>query len=380
MERVTFVDFGSEWRYWHEDAPVPSSWSDPAFDDRAWPVGNAPLGYNTNESGTRIYPGSSFKMRPLVALFRSAFAVADAERHQSARLVMAVHRNTGFRIFLNGAPVAWDGVPSPVYGSEAPTAMYSNSDTSRLPLQFSIPGRLLKSGRNVIAAETRHARREYGALTFDLALAGGVSVLDRTQFAAGAALPVPPTITVGAQAPDFEWLEVGTKKPRRLREFFGKPFLLQFSGAECLACWKKLPVIRRWADAGIQCLSISSWGTVDDMASPAERHAKLLDGIAVGAEPKAYDPQQTACYRLYGIFNGSILVGADARVLAVATGFALDDFLREAEAIDAAVRSLGARVAEMPRQIRVVGGADDWRVVTTRGPEVAGIGSSMHSG
>jgi hypothetical protein len=365
MRRSTFVPFGAIWRYRHEEGPVPTGWTRTTFDDSSWPLGPAPLGYNTNERGTRIYPGASFKRRPASAQLRHDFTLdrIDAEAGQS--LTLAVHRNTGLRVYLNGEIVAWDGIPSLEMADDVTTGSLTTSDTSRFPLQFSISGRTLRAGRNVLAVDLRHTRREYTALTFDLALASGDAPLDRLEFAAAVSPPIPEPIAVGARAPDFEWLELKTLRRRRLSEQFGEPFLLQFSGAECRPCWKKLPIVRRWADAGLACLSISSWGTVADMAAPAQRHAPLLEGISIGAEPAAYDPHQTACYQKYGIFNGSILVGADGHVLALATGFALDDYLHEVRTIDAILRGRGFEIADVPKNIGVVGGADDWRVVTS---------------
>jgi hypothetical protein len=252
-------------------------------------------------------------------------------------------------------------------GTDFQSAASTGSDTTQFPLQFSFAGSLLRSGQNVLAVELRHAQRAYSSLTFDLAVASGGPPLDRSEFAASVTPPIPVPIVPGRPAPDFEWLEVYTKRPRSLHEYFGELFLLQFSGAECRPCWKKLPVLRRWADAGLACQSISSWGTVDDMTAPAQRHAELLTGIAVGAELKAYDSYQTACYTKYGIFNGSILVDADTRVLAVATGFTLDEYLPEVQRIDQILHSRGYHIADVPREIGAVGGPDDWRVVTSAG-------------
>jgi hypothetical protein len=363
--RRTLVPFGASWRYRHQDGPPPAGWTTEGFDDGEWPVGRAPLGYSRNESGTRIDPGSSFKWRPLSAQLRHTFVVNQAEEYARAPLTLAVHRSMGVRVFLNGILAAWDGVPWPNLADDASTNSFTLSDTTRFPLQFAIGGRSLRSGTNVVAVDLRHAQREYGAMAFDLAFATGDEPLDRTQFAAAVTPKTPSPIAAGSPAPDFEWLDVHTKQVRRLSEFLGKPFLLQFSGAECRPCWKKQPVIRRWADAGLACLSISSWGTVEDMAPPAERHADLLHGITVGAEPKAYDSYQTACYRAYGLFNGSILVGADGNVLRVATGFTLDEFLREVELIDRDLHGLGYQFEDVPADISVLGGSEDWRVVTS---------------
>lgn len=376
--RRTLVPFGANWRYRHQDGPPPVGWTGETFDDGDWSAGHAPLGYSRNESGTRIDPGSSFKWRPLSAQLRHAFVVNQAEEYARSPLTLAVHRTMGVRVFLNGLLVAWDGVPWPNFADDVSTHSFTASDTTRFPLQFAIGGRSLRSGTNVVAVDLRHAQREYGAMAFDLALATGDEPLDRTQFAASVTPKIPSPIVPGSPAPDFEWLDVRTKQPRRLREFFGKPFLLQFSGAECRPCWKKLPIIRRWADAGLACLTISSWGTVEDMGPPAERHGDLLRGIVVGAEPKAYDSYQTACYRAYGLFNGSILVGAAGNVLRVATGFTLDEFLSEVGLIDRDLHALGYRFEDVPADISVLGGSEDWRVVTST-REAIGSDTSQHA-
>lgn len=364
MSRQVFVPFGADWRYRHEDPPGCDDWTSALYDDGAWASGVAPLGYNTNETGARIYPGASFKRRPSTAQLRHTFAIGP-DAPIASRITVAVHRNTGLRVYLNGDLVAWDGVPRSGSPGDGAPAASTSSDTTRFPLQFSIAGRCLRLGQNVVAVELLHAQRAYSSLTFDLALANGDAPLARTKFAASVTSPIPEPIARGRLAPDFDWLDAFSGRARSLREYFGEPFVLQFSGAECRPCWKKLPVIRRWADAGLACLSISSWGTVEDMLATARRHVELLTGIAVGAEVKAYDAYQTACYTKYGIFNGSILVGADREVLGVATGFTLDEFLPEVRVMDGILRGAGYAFPDIPRDIGVVGGPEDWRVVTS---------------
>jgi hypothetical protein len=377
MTRSLFVPFGAEWRYLHVDGTPPAGWNDPVFDDAAWDIGTAPIGYSTKEPGTRIYPGPSFKLRPAAAQLRHTFTVNDPGALAQTRFTLGVHRNVGVRVYLNGDLVAWDGVPWPYFADDLTTGAFTSGDTSRFPLQFTIGPRSMRPGRNVLAVDLRHAQRAYGAMTFDLSFASGEAPLDRSEFADASARPNIEPIPVGAFAPDFEWLEVLTKKTRRLSEFAGRPFLLQFTGAECRPCWKKLPIIRRWAGAGLTCMSISSWGTIDDMAEPAARHAALLEGILVGAEPNAYDAYQTACYRKFGIFNGSILVGADGHVLSVATGFTLEEYLGEARILDGILRGLGYEFGPIPEHINVIGGTDDWRVTSQSKTGLAEVGASM---
>ncbi|MDB5042700.1 MAG: hypothetical protein JWN27_3426 [Candidatus Eremiobacteraeota bacterium] len=371
MARQTLIAFGAQWRFRHTDAAPANRWTATEFDDSAWDIGTAPLGYSVKDLATRINPGTSFKARPAAAQLRRTFDVDDATAFTGAPLTLALHRNTSAAVFLNGVLVAWEGVPWPDLTENVTTGAFSSSDTSRFPLQFSIPARALRTGRNVIAVDLRHAQRAYGALTFDLSLASGIEPIDRTAFAAQHATPVVSPITTGARVPDFPWIELGTRVVRRLSEFAGRPFLLQFSGAECRPCWKKVPIIRRWADAGLTCLSISSWGTVDDMEVVGNRHRDLLQGIVVGAEPAAYDAYQTACYQHFGLFNGSILVDADGTVLAVASGFTLEDFQTEVRHIDVLLRARGFVFPAAPDHISVIGDADDWHVVALPVTEIA---------
>jgi|SRR5579872_2389909 len=379
MDGHVLIGFGSSWRYVHEDEPAPANWTTPEFDDSKWQVGTAPLGYGTNEIGTRIYPGESFKRRPPAAFFRAAFEAEEADLNPSTPLSLGVHRNTSVRVYLNGTLVAWDGIPSTAASFDVPIKITSTSDTSRFPLQFSLTQykHVMRRGRNILAVALRHSTREYSKLTFDAALATGPGPIDRVAFASGVSPPLRAPIAAGALAPDFEWLDVPTGTVRKLSEFYGEPFLLQFSGAECKPCWKKIPFIRRWSDAGLKALSISSWGTVGDMAVSAQRHQELLRGITVGAEAQAYDPYQTSCYRDYGMFNGSVLVGADKRVRIVATGFSMDEFLRDVEEIDRDLRTMGFQLGVLPQGVGIVG-TTDWRVVTLDDAE-DDVSDLMHS-
>ncbi|HXG09881.1 MAG TPA: YdjY domain-containing protein [Gemmataceae bacterium] len=122
-------------------APAGDGWREPDFDDRTWRSGKAPVGYGEDEirkrDGTTISePGQSF-------LFRHEFEVpADLLAGSGITFRLCVASDDSAVVYLNGQ-----------LADEDPAADHEFTYWNR---DVELPARLLRPGRNVLAALVRN--------------------------------------------------------------------------------------------------------------------------------------------------------------------------------------------------------------------------------
>ena len=177
----------SEWRYLDDGSDLGSSdlvegaagydatnWKHEDFDDTAWGAGAAPLGYGSisrTTVNTTVSFGGDPSMRHRTTYFRKSFNLVNAARFES--LEMAVLRDDGVVIYLNGNEIGRSGFASGVTTVEADTLAEEQFGSSeRTRVEFTIPVSLLKEGENIITAEMHQSMDDSSDLGFDLELSG----------------------------------------------------------------------------------------------------------------------------------------------------------------------------------------------------------------
>ncbi len=154
------IAFGQDWRY-HDgpDAPPPT-WSEPGFDDAAWPVGRAQLGYGEGDEATTLEHLAP--PTPTVYFRRELTIDGDV---QDARLHLL--HDDGIAVWVNGHAVLSRYVGALDHAALAARAARDNERTEASVLLTPNP---FQRGRNVVAVMVKQASATSTDLSFDLAL------------------------------------------------------------------------------------------------------------------------------------------------------------------------------------------------------------------
>lgn len=154
------VPLGSTWR-WLQADPGPG-WSDPAFDDGAWPSGQAPLGVGIGGEATTIPPARA-------TWFRHGF---DADQAVGP-LRLRIAADDGAVVYLNGVEVYRLNMPEGPVGPESFAATAVGWWYEDKLAETVIPGDALHPGANLLAVELHQHSPTSGDIRLELELARG---------------------------------------------------------------------------------------------------------------------------------------------------------------------------------------------------------------
>ncbi|WP_206426080.1 glycoside hydrolase family 16 protein [Nakamurella antarctica] len=150
---------GSQWSWqFDKDAP-PSTWSAQGFDDSAWSVGPAPLGFVAKGIATDV-SAKTTRPGPRVAYFRSKFEAPKLP--QGASIVVNTVADDGLILYVNGQEIGRSNVIS---GPDSHDLFASSSFFG--PVTYTIPASLLRVGTNDISASVHLNFRATRAISFD---------------------------------------------------------------------------------------------------------------------------------------------------------------------------------------------------------------------
>ncbi len=164
------VGSGSDWNYLDDGSEQGMAWIDLAFDDQAWPIGLAKLGYGGDGEITSIGYGGDPANKYLTTYFRRTFTVIHPARY--ARLSLDVLRDDGAVVYLNGAEVWRTNLPNGAIVSTTLAASTVSGSDENAFFTTAITPALLISGTNVVAVEVHQISGSSSDLGFDLALWG----------------------------------------------------------------------------------------------------------------------------------------------------------------------------------------------------------------
>jgi hypothetical protein len=165
---ATFVPAGATWRYLDTGVNQGTAWRQPGFDDSAWKVGPAELGYGDGGERTVVSYGPSASNKYTTTYFRTAFTVADAAAVQT--LTVQLRRDDGAVVHLNGAEVVRSNMPSGTidFATRAVTNIEGTAEAAYS--SATVSPALLGSGLNTLAVEVHQQWSGSSDLSFDLAL------------------------------------------------------------------------------------------------------------------------------------------------------------------------------------------------------------------
>lgn len=168
LELTTLVSEGSQWRYLDGGVDPGAGWTQAAFDDSGWELGNAELGYGDGDEATVVGFGGNPLARHITTWFRSTFTVASPA--EFGALQLRVEYDDGAVVYVNGVEVARGNLPA---GAIAAGTLASQAiPEERVFFPFTFDPALLVAGTNQLAVEVHQANPSSSDLSFDLELVG----------------------------------------------------------------------------------------------------------------------------------------------------------------------------------------------------------------
>jgi hypothetical protein len=163
---VTLVKPGSVWKYLDNGVDQATTWRKPNFDDSKWAKGLSPLGFGDSVS-TTIKGGPSDKRHP-TTYFRKTFEVASAS--EFVTMTLNIRRDDGVVVYINGAEVARNNMPSGVVLFNTMAANGVGGADELAYFKLTVPATSIVSGTNIIAVEVHQSSPNSSDLGFDLGL------------------------------------------------------------------------------------------------------------------------------------------------------------------------------------------------------------------
>ena len=173
--QTALVNRGSEWKYLDDGSDQGSAWRQTGFDDSAWRVGNAQLGYGDGDETTRVGYGPDYNNKFVTTYFRRSLFISDPSAFLA--LSLAVLRDDGVVVYVNGTEVFRSNMPAGdiAYTTFASSAVAGSQENTFF--RVSLPASALKAGDNVIAVEIHQSDLTSSDVSFDLELFGSTTAM-----------------------------------------------------------------------------------------------------------------------------------------------------------------------------------------------------------
>ena len=159
----TLVAHRTDWRYFADGAP-PTNWQTSSFNDAAWPVGTAQLGFGDGDETTTIDAFESDGQRVSAVYFRADFELEGLAGVTAAWIDLLA--DDGAVVWLNGQRVVDDNMPSSTITHDTPslTGRWGGEEAATRSFQLS-PAAFVQ-GTNTVAVEVHQRDRSSSDLSF----------------------------------------------------------------------------------------------------------------------------------------------------------------------------------------------------------------------
>ena len=150
---------GADWRYLDDGSDQGTAWRDLDFDDSGWESGAARLGFGGDGEVTVLESGH------ITYYFRHSITVDNPD--DIARLKLAILRDDGAVVYLNGTEVYRTNMPS---GTISHDTLASNATEDNTYYEHEFDSSGLQAGTNVIAVEVHQSGATSSDVGFDFSL------------------------------------------------------------------------------------------------------------------------------------------------------------------------------------------------------------------
>ena len=172
---IMLINDQTTWRYYDGQIYPGSDWFSTMFDDRFWPTGKSPFGYNVNKSKVHFNTVLSEKglrsEKGLAVWFRCDFFV----EHQLSQVSAQLTYDDGAVIYLNGQEVARYFMPDGPIHPTTP-ALHDKHISTQKSQVFLLPAAQFVKGRNVLAVAIHQRSRESSDMYFQLTVQATIAI------------------------------------------------------------------------------------------------------------------------------------------------------------------------------------------------------------
>lgn len=173
----TLVPRGADWKYLDDDS-YPADWFKSSFNDAAWQLGSAQLGYGDGDERTLVSFGDDVVNKYVTTLFRHEFTIKDRSAYKA--LTLSLLRDDGAVVYINDRLAARTNMPTTVGRDTLASTRVVPPAENRF-LKFGLDPKVLVDGKNVVAVEVHQFDRSSSDLSFDLELVGADLMLGVTR-------------------------------------------------------------------------------------------------------------------------------------------------------------------------------------------------------
>jgi hypothetical protein len=161
------VSISNIWRYDQNGIDLLDGWRDPNFDDSAWPLGLASLGFESSPLPVPI--NTQLNIGPTTYYFRTKFSLSPSQLNTQSIFRAYTLIDDGAVVYVNGAEVLRLRLPpGPITAGTFATAPPSGDATLEGP--FAIPAERFGVGENTLAVEVHQQNAASGDVVFAMAL------------------------------------------------------------------------------------------------------------------------------------------------------------------------------------------------------------------
>jgi hypothetical protein len=159
---------GSDWSFFAGAREPDPEWKDPGYPAWFWLRGEAPLGYGEGDEKTPLPFGEDPGAKWPSAYFRRSFVAEGGA--EDAEVELGLVFDDGLVLYLNGSEALRVNMPGGAVQHGTWAAGTVGGEEERAWRRFTIPGRLLRPGRNLLAAEVHQGNGTSSDLRFDLSM------------------------------------------------------------------------------------------------------------------------------------------------------------------------------------------------------------------
>jgi hypothetical protein len=159
------------WRYYDEAPATPAGWRATGFDDNAWKLGAAQLGYGEGDEVTPIAIGIA---RPVTTYFRHTLVVTQSTFFSNLRLRLL--RDDGAIVYVNGTEIFRSNMPEGGVGHSTSAATLTAGSDEEKFFQRSVWPYAIGPGTNTVAVEVHQATGGIDDCSFALELVANLPI------------------------------------------------------------------------------------------------------------------------------------------------------------------------------------------------------------
>ncbi len=160
------LDPSASWRYLVSPTGPGAGWTSPGFNDAAWALGAAQLGYGDGDEETVVGYGPSSSSKYITTWFRTTFTATSIP----ATLSLDLLADDGAVVYINGVEVVRDNMPSGTITATTRASSGRSGSAENAFRTFTLSPSAVSVGTNTIAVEVHQDSSSSSDMSFAAAI------------------------------------------------------------------------------------------------------------------------------------------------------------------------------------------------------------------